>query len=234
MTTSEELIHSVNVYIGGQRGCCGAGTIARITGTPSTRSQRESARNDWYNNSAAVLALVKPRSNWKEDTITQCMKRNARMPLSSDSTYQRGSAVNHWRGGDVTLDVAFGSILEQLKASKYALYFMSDNVDGEGDVHLGPCNTRDFTKWLVTHQLGTIMTAGAVVSLRTGKRIQGWIFHPDWTAVNQMVAKQRASYIAMIEEMNSDPRLKERTEGRFAAQAREREEFNTGLITGWG
>lgn len=227
------LHYKISATVTNMRGCCGAGIVSRISSITKTPSVVADACNKWYEHPQAVAAIVGGRFSplgWEAEDILVNMDRVRHMP-----TTLLPSALGHqsWYGAAISLDLAFSAILDKMKGYKYAMYFMTDNVSGSGDVHLGPCNTRDFTKWLGTNQLGSITTPGPVNSLRTDRDIQGWIFIPNWNACNEQIDKAKQQYATMIKEMNKDDRLKARTEGRLSAAARARKNLSSTLLASW-
>lgn len=77
------------------------------------------------------------------------------------------------------------------------LFIATDNVVGEGDVHLGPFSTRGFCRWLEENDLATISTT------RAG-RVQGWCFDftGKYTNINAMLKDATAELIEYRKEAN--------------------------------
>jgi hypothetical protein len=136
-----------------------------------------------------------------------------------------------WRGGAVPVPIAYAAVLESL--DKYAIYFMSDNMDQRGDVHIGPMSTREFAKWCYYEGLGQFQTTGLVESLRTGKNLQGWMMTPNWLAIHAVVKKHREELITMIKELNKHDNIKERHTSRTRARERRSRALAEGLVAGW-
>ena len=228
--TKTTWVRNIRYNIKGQDGCCGAASVFRLNAGEISESSRDTAIRQWHRHPNAKMALV-GYYNWKKDTLYANMKRLERMPVTKPTRY--GEDTNYWKGGAVPLHWAFVATLEAMEYNKQAMYLMTDNVAGEGDVELGPYNTRDFTFWVRDMQIGQITTCGPVKSLRTGKHIQGWIFLPNWEFCSKLIKSTKLEFIAMIEDMNNDERLKGNTQSKLAADSKASAVLTRTLDAGW-
>jgi hypothetical protein len=91
-------------------------------------------------------------------------------------------------GWSVPVEWGFAAVLSKMTAgTKANLILMSDNLDDEGDVHVGPFGTKHFVQWLKTMDVGEIHDTPARESHRGKKpRLQVWIWHPDWEKVETL------------------------------------------------
>ena len=138
-----------------------------------------------------------------------------------------------WFGNAISPDIAYSIVLEGMQRTKYAIYFMSDNMDNSGDVHIGPFTTRGFVTWLRDHDLGAIQTCGPVISLRTRRNIQGWIFVPHWDLCTTRIIKDRARLIKLYKGYNNDPKIKEAQQERCKEQHEASRTISAALSSGW-
>jgi len=138
-----------------------------------------------------------------------------------------------WHGGAVSVKYGFAAVLERCTRLTFSMYFMSDNMSEDGDIHLGPFSTRNFVKYLQDNNLGTIVTAGPVTSLNTDRDIQGWIFLPHWKSITKHVKKLRLELITYYKELNNDPRIKEPEQARRKQSADRSKELADQFCGGW-
>jgi len=178
-----DYLGSISYTVANQRGCCGIGTIARLGGTTIC----ERRRLDSY-------------EAWKKTNPTQSLVRtNTDLPLTALLNI---ACTRTHKVVLPTIDEAFASVWDHCTGhGKHAIYFCSDNMSGEGDVHTGPFSTRAFVKWSVDNNLGCMQTTGPITSRRTGHYIQGWMFIPNWEVIDQTIGRARESFIKRAKEI---------------------------------
>jgi hypothetical protein len=124
-------------------------------------------------------------------------------------------------------------VLDDMAQNKFAIYFFSDNVEGEGDVHLGPFNTRTFVHWMQTWDMGCFQTTGPITSLRTQREIQGWMFIPHWKTINKAIKAAREEYLQHIKELNEHEKIKQSGQATRKEHADESKALTCTLVSQW-
>lgn len=217
-----KLVSGTSYLTGGAPGCCGIGTIARLLGGERTEAQRKAAVEAHMAKTTPV-GYFTDRPKWKEMRMKQMLSTTSRVP----SIHSAGA---QWGGMAVPLDVAFASVLEYLLLdAKYVCYYLSDNVSGAGDVHLGPFSTRAFHKWYLQNGFGASISTGPLQSLRTSRTIQAWIITPHWATIAKYIKGPRARLIQQIEEINDHECIKQARQDVIAERAGERKELQHSL-----
>ena len=221
-------IYNLRFHIGGQQGCCGIGTISRLRGNYCSPAEMKADTALWKSRKDAlpVLHNSRLRERWTMEHI-----------LNSAHTIWPGGTVPphhyYFKPMAVNANIAFSSILDNCRESHYAIYFLSDNMSNEGDVHNGQFNTKNFVNWLVINNLGSFHTSGPVTSHVTSRPIQGWIWVPHWPSISDKIKLERDNLEKLIKELNSDKKLKEKGQIKISTQAREARAFASTLTSGW-
>ena len=210
----------------GMRGCCGAHTIARLWGQDTTEASRNRAVKRWYNYSKNLT--VYDAKGYSLETTLKYLQRG---PIPANCPHTKTPLYNLWHGGAVPVHIAFAAVVESM--CDQSLIFLADNVDEEGDVHMGLFTTRAFVKWFKENNLGFAITGGPVQSTRTVNNIQGWVLHPNWKRCNTVIKNAKEELQEWIKEMNSDARIKQDVESAYAATANETAELQRTLTGGW-
>lgn len=113
------------------------------------------------------------------------------------------------------LEWGFAGVLSALdRPTPPNLYWMSDNMDDEGDVHTGAFSTKNFVMWLKEMDVGDIHEVPAKASHRGGGHpIQIWVYHPDWPKVREVIttaynlAKEYHKEILNVEDKVTQVRI---------------------------
>jgi hypothetical protein len=232
MANNRNLILKPNWNVGGQQGCCGIGTIARLKANYTSESQRDAALEAWLEleNPHPMLSDI---PNWENQYLREILLQLVRRPQGagwSGVSETWGVAAN-WHGGAVDSNIAYAAVLQSL--SPYAIYFLSDNMDAEGDVHLGAFSTRGFVQWCQEQNLGQFQTTGPITSMRTQRHIQGWMWTPNWTSVGHTITKYNLEFRQYIKRINDDDRIKGPEQEKRREHSLKQQELQTSLAAGW-
>ena len=226
------LIINPTFQVGAQQGCCGIGTVARLASSRCYPSAKAQNIESWLS-LEEPFPLLSDLPTWENATLQTIFIYLARRPEGLRWAGRRG--YESWYGSAVTQDQAFAMLTQHITTiHQYAIYFMSDNVQGEGDVHVGPFNTRSYVRWLRDNDLGAVHTSGPIESRRTHHNIQGWIFVPHYGRCAEIVTAQRDVLIAEIKEQNDDPRIKEKEQQRLNERSIQRQQLQRDFSEGWG
>jgi hypothetical protein len=136
------------------------------------------------------------------------------------------------------IDDAFMGVLDKLRqTNQYSLYTMSDNVSGDGDVHLGAFAPRHFADWLENTCVPgiSIATSGEIESCRTGEEIQGWVIIVDWDDgdLHDCIDELRSKIICQIEEIYKSESIQANIERQRVAEEDRNGELRTLLDGAW-
>lgn len=168
-------------------GCCGLFELYRLKGTYESLKERDERIDGLLKSGLQAATHV-------EDTG----KLHQLLDSMNNSTLNWSYPVE-W---------GFAGVLSALdRPTPPNLYWMSDNMDEEGDVHNGPFSTKNFVMWLKEMDVGALHEVPARNSHRGGGHpIQIWVWHPDWPKVREVVthcynlAKEYHKEIASVEE----------------------------------
>lgn len=167
-------------------GCCGLFELFRLKGSYETAKERDSRIDKLLK--AGVDATVHVEDPGKLHHLLDSM---------SSGTFQWSYPVE-W---------AFAGVLSALdRPTPPNLYWMSDNMDEDGDVHTGAFSTKNFVMWLKEMDVGDLHEVPAQKSHRGGGHpIQIWVWHPNWDKVREVIthcytlAKEYHKEIASVE-----------------------------------
>ncbi len=210
-------LHTPKWTLTAQRGCCGIGTISRLGAVRYLQETELEREAEGWRKSKPTRPNVSMLCGRTLKSMAQCASTQAWTPCLP------------------TLEEGYWALLEDCRESaKYAVYFLSDNVHNQGDVHLGGFATRHFVKWLQLNELGSVVSTGPVQSLRTGHNIQGWMFTPNWGVIREGIGKVKEGYISRIKEINSaDTETKASIQQARHDAGREDRELQSIFNEGW-
>jgi len=220
-------VRQLTYSITGAAGCCGIGTISRLHGVRVTAAQRASDLSvmDADKQCLGYYSRVGQFTHIRMRAVLATLNK---LPDYPDN--MGGQQRRIWHGGAVPLDVAYMSVLDTMShQTRHVAYYMSDNVEGEGDVHLGPFNTRDFHKWMVHNNLCSSVSTGPMMSLKTNRELQAWIIQPYWKYVNKYLMNHKHELYDIVKEINNNVEIKQRRQSAIAGSASELQEIQRGL-----
>jgi len=227
-----QLVLRPSYTVDGQAGCCGIGTVYRLSSATCSPSQRDANLTSWYNTpNPYAIGSDNPEGAWEKMSMKQILKATEQRPQGVLWGGRIGSS--YWFGNAILADIAYSAVLETMERTKYAIYFMSDNMDGQGDTHIGPFNTRGFVSWLRQHELGQLQSTGPIQSLRTQRNINGWMFTPNWQQCAKRAELAKAQLITMYKGYNDDERIKKAHEQRCKVHNTASKALRKALGGGW-
>jgi len=207
-----KLVTQLSYNISNAVGCCGIGTISRLH-AKTVLPARKAVEIQRYATSKTPCGYFDNVSKWQNDPMRSILRRINNMP---------NNLQKRWNGGGVSTDIAYMSVLDTLlRGPTHVAYYMSDNVEGEGDVHLGPFNTRDFHQWMVAHNLCGSITTGPMISRKTNRALQAWIIQPCWDFIDKYIEVHEQELYDVVLEINNHDNIKKRREATIARSARE-------------
>ena len=214
---------------GGQLGCCGIGTVARLKACYPEPADITRHLLHWRE--ATRPQILRPR----HDSLDVMIKQIQRFPFIKEvhsTTY--GLPSVYFKGTAIPLEMAFASVIDSmLTCENYGLWFLSDNVSGAGDHHSGEFSTRAFVRWCKDKDLGAWQTSGPVTSWRTTRDIQGWIFTMHKKACRSVVEVHKDTLLKMIKEWNSNEQVKSKGQAAIHAHVTESRELTAGFDDAW-
>ena len=227
----EQLIIGPRWNIANQAGCCGIATVSRLNARYCTPAARDANLKAWYE-TVRPYAIMSDLPKWAARSMLHILKYSDQRPQG----VRWGGRQNFagWYGNAQPSTIGFIALLEAMKqTNKACIYFLSDNVERSGDVHLGPFSTLYFVQWLFAMNLGNLQTTGPITSLRTSRNIQGWMFTPNWRTIDNLIESGRGELIASIKELNNDKRIKEASQERIKQANIEARAMRQSLSSGW-
>ena len=218
----------------GFAGCCGASIIHRAGAHYTTKVAYNAARKDWEKRAERDQWIFFEKRLKGTSLATICSNLTA-FQIMRELSYWPGEGKLETRvafpGAAVPPEKMFAIMLSEV--GQRSLIFLADNIEGMGDHHQGPCSTRELVKWIRANELGGIVSSSPVRSVSTRRQIQGWIFTPNWEAINNEIATVKTELITTVKELNSVPKVKERYEERAKRYSAEKAALTAKLAAGW-
>lgn len=224
--TGEEVVSLPKYTVGPQQGCCGIASVTRLAGTYPSASTIKKQFGSWARQADKGILFPATSTAYTSWTLHRLVNLSQIKPEGFDSP-------DYWCATAIPISIGYAAVLSEMRRFNQSLYFMSDNMSNQGDCHIGAFSTRFFVKWLTDMNLGTFQTSGPVISRRTGRFIQGWMFTPNIQACDTMVARKKEDMLALIKEWNSDTRIKGKDQATRKAAAQKSEAVTSAILDGW-
>ena len=226
------LVCNARWKLGPQLGCCGIGTVARLRANYPDKARIKGSLLKWESQKKpALLARL-----GDEDRMAEVIKTMNRQPWAGRQPYISAYELpaTYFAATALPIELVFTALLEKMiVCSCYGIWFFSDNVTTEGDVHMGAFSTRLFVEWMIQENLGTMQTTGPILSRRTGRNIQGWMVTLNWPNCEARIERERAHLQRLIKEFNSNEHVKSKGQATIKAHEQERKAFARELLTRW-
>ena len=223
------LIRGPSHYLTPQKYCCGASTLGRLrSSTISLGCIRDNLKRAMKDR---VTPVFSEQHGWQKNWTVDTMVRKFNSEIRDHNTKELPSCSYF----ALDQEDSFIALIETLgKSSPQALYLMTDNIEGVGDVHTGPYSTKHFAQWLGRMGIVGISTPGPVKSTRTGAEIQGWVANFPWESrgIKEPIADLRDRVINAIKEINNSDAIKENYQRERSKDAKLNGELRTKL-SGW-
>ena len=224
------LICQARYTISSQLGCCGIGTVARLRACYPDPTTIRLSLESWE--AAGDRRLLRTTYDAMKPLIQSIQRwpyegKNRLNPIYSMPRH-------YFAATSLDADIMYASVLEDMLLKRnYILWFFSDNVSRQGDVHLGAFTTRGFVKWLQDHNLGQMQTSGPIESKRTRSDIQGWLVTLNWHMCEEVVQVQKERLRAHIKEWNSNGNIKESAQRTIRTHVTESRELTARFGAAW-
>ncbi len=180
-------------------GCCGLFEVYRLKGSYESENERDERIQSML--ARGIDAVVAVEDTGKLHKLLDSMN----------------NSTMNW---SYPIEWGFAGVLSSLdRPTPPNLYWMSDNMDEEGDVHNGPFSTKNFVMWLKEMDVGDLHEVPARNSHRGGGHpIQIWVWHPNWPKVREVVnhaytlAKEYHKEIVSVEKQIAQIRVDQNRE----------------------
>lgn len=187
MTDNTQMLSAVNYKFSQSNGCCGMHELYRLKASYETMADAEE-RHKHMVTMGIPMTLV------------------ATAPYLHELVHNMLESTMCW---PIPVEWGYTHILSKLyHGARSNIIVMSDNMDDEGDVHIGPFGTKHFAKWVQTMDIGDVHEVPARKSHRgSGHMLQVWVWHPDWNKVSTLVKQclvLAREYFKEIEDAEKD------------------------------
>lgn len=163
------LLRSFSWHVSQSQGCCGLFEIYRLKASYETEKERDARTKALMDAGIAQGAKVQ-----KSEALHKLLRS------MTEAEY----------GWSVPIEWGFAAVLDKLdRNTPPNLFFMSDNLDEDGDVHTGAFSTKNFVAWLKEMDVGALHETPPQKSHRGGAHpLQVWVWHPDWDKVREVTS----------------------------------------------
>jgi len=187
---TETLLKTFGWRISQSHGCCGLYELYRLKATYETEAER-SARHDAFITCGVVQGGPVKRACKLHEQVEQFTKAGM--------------------GWSIPVEWGFAAILDKLRGVGRGLedrsggpniVMLSDNMEDEGDVHIGPFGTKHFVAWIKDMDIGPVHETPMRKSHKASARnLQVWIWHPDYDKIKTVCAQAYELTTAYLKEI---------------------------------
>lgn len=179
----EKLLKSTSWKYSQLHGSCGVFELYRLKASYETETERDHRLAILRNEAVPIIPVL------KGNTLSDQLR------AFTDSSM----------GWSIPVEWGFTAVLDKLyNGTKANLIVMTDNIDDDGDVHIGPFGTKHFAKWVMENDLGDVHETPPRKSHRGRQpHLQVWVWHPNWENISTIITKCRMLALEYYKEIKN-------------------------------